>query len=110
LFPAWQKIGDIMEINFKPFGKASVSFIAFQSFKTVSGAGVDVMITIFWRFSYKPMLWIKVFAQFSFVLGQNANIFANLFWQKYIKNHNIGPRRYKNLQQNQRPGGNRCCY
>jgi interferon gamma-inducible protein 30 len=27
LYPTWQKIGDIIDINFKPFGKASVSKI-----------------------------------------------------------------------------------
>jgi hypothetical protein len=44
-----------------------------------------------WRFSWKPMSW-SFFAQSSNILHKTPAILSQLFWRKYYKNHNIGPR------------------
>jgi hypothetical protein len=66
-------------------------------------SGVDVMITIFGdfsQFSAKKLAFFlntNVMINFfqnipSFVLSQKRQFFHKNFWQKYLKNHNIGPR------------------
>jgi hypothetical protein len=68
------------------------------------------MITIFCVFSQfsakigvflKYQCYDKLFSKFSFVLSQKRQFFAEFFWRKYFKNHNIGPRiePYKDLKR-----------
>jgi hypothetical protein len=69
----------------------------FRKSKYVSVPGVDVMMTIFCDFQPKKCRFIKnqcsdqIFAQFSFVLSQNAN-FLPFFWRKcFEKSENRSP-------------------
>jgi hypothetical protein len=40
----------------------------------------------------KNQCYDQNFAYFSFVLSQKCQFFRQIFWRKYLKNHNIGPR------------------
>jgi hypothetical protein len=64
--------------------------------------GVDVMITIFcdfWQFSAKKLAFssktnvmIKILHNLALFWVKNTNFFRRKIRQKYLKNHNIGPR------------------
>jgi hypothetical protein len=66
-----------------------------------NSSGVDVMITIFCDFCQfsakkigvflKTNVMIKVLHNSALFRVKNANCFLRFFWQKYLKNHNIGP-------------------
>jgi hypothetical protein len=69
--------------------------------RTFFQSGVDVMITIFCDFSQflakklafflNTNVMINFFQNLALFRVKNANFFAKFFWQKYLKNHNIGP-------------------
>jgi hypothetical protein len=43
-----------------------------------------------WRFSQKPMLWLKLCIIWLYFESKTP-ISCRIFWRKYFKNHNIGP-------------------
>jgi hypothetical protein len=44
-----------------------------------------------WRFYQKPMLW-STFFKIWLCFASKTPIYRRIFWRKYFKNHNIGPR------------------
>jgi hypothetical protein len=57
-------------------------------------SGVDVMITIFGEkigVFLKNQCCDQIFAQFSFVLSQKRQFFADFFGENIFKNQNTGP-------------------
>jgi hypothetical protein len=69
--------------------------------RRTEGPGVDVIITIFcdfWQYSAKKLAFfsktnviLKILYNLGLFRVKNANSFAEIFGEKYLKNYNIGP-------------------
>jgi hypothetical protein len=90
-------------LNFRLMGCILITLSSF--FQHTRGRCYDHnflrLLTIFcdfWQFSAKkPMLWSKFLHNLALFWVKNANFFAKFFAEKYLKNHNIGPRSSQNF-------------